>query len=54
MCLILLCDIFFVLSLLNKKKYENNIILKWVELVKILMENLRIIVIYYYELRIKI
>lgn len=31
-----------------------KIILKLVEKVKILMENLRIIVIYYYELRIKI
>lgn len=31
-----------------------KIILKLVEMVKILMENLRVIVIYYYELRIKI
>lgn len=53
MCSILLCDIFSVSSPLNKKKHENNITSKWVEMAKISMENLRITVTYYHELRIK-
>lgn len=51
----LLCDIFFVLRMLNKKKNENNITSKSVEMAKItyVPKNLRITVTDYLELRIK-